>query len=492
MSFTVTFFVILAKAAVLWLIINYIHQQNQRDSADWQHKSLATFLVLSPLLLLTPWMAFLPIPVTVNTPASDSTYWLDQYQLPVLLTYCFISTTLISYRLLCFLELARAEKHFKPAPYTIVKLTQQFLDCKNSCRCLIAPSDRVFAYVWRPTLIGKHRLIVSDRLIALAPAQQEIIIAHECAHIKRNDWLHQQGAYLVCCLFWWFPGFWRVSDKLSQLAEHAADDRAIEALGGRENNLLPAHYAELLIAVKNNTIASAMPVTNMVSGQHFYTRIDYLLEQLASHSPLATEERRGIWGITLLWLLPLIFIGVKIDPITPVIEPDINFEPANQQHQENNQRSIFDLPKSSLSKPDIIEPLPIPASANTNQLKLTQTSTATEVATYTGKLETKPKPSPPAIKWQELNVATSISTTYPKRILRRGFSSSGEVTAVFSIDANGSAFDIKITNSNPKGWFDKEVKKAISKSKFTPLTINGERATITDVTEIFVFTLEQQ
>lgn len=68
-------------------------------------------------------------------------------------------------------------------------------------------------------------------------------LAHERAHIARRDWAVHMAVWAVSVLFWFHPLVWMARRKLSQEAEHAADDAVLD--GG----VLPSDYASLLVSL---------------------------------------------------------------------------------------------------------------------------------------------------------------------------------------------------------------------------------------------------
>lgn len=68
-------------------------------------------------------------------------------------------------------------------------------------------------------------------------------IAHEAAHVRRRDWLTGVLAAANKALFWFHPLAWWLERRLATLAEHAADDAALLAVGDRNG------YARALLDV---------------------------------------------------------------------------------------------------------------------------------------------------------------------------------------------------------------------------------------------------
>ncbi len=63
----------------------------------------------------------------------------------------------------------------------------------------------------------------------LSPAHLEAVIAHELAHVKRNDYLSNLLLSTLEVLFFFHPGYWWMSQTVKELRENAADELALKA-----------------------------------------------------------------------------------------------------------------------------------------------------------------------------------------------------------------------------------------------------------------------
>ncbi|MFT4624897.1 MAG: beta-lactamase regulating signal transducer with metallopeptidase domain [Myxococcota bacterium] len=71
--------------------------------------------------------------------------------------------------------------------------------------------------------------------------QRRAALAHELAHVHRQDWLVHVAVWAVCAVFWFHPAAWWARRELLCEAEQAADD-AVVRTGAR-----PTDYASLLV-----------------------------------------------------------------------------------------------------------------------------------------------------------------------------------------------------------------------------------------------------
>jgi beta-lactamase regulating signal transducer with metallopeptidase domain len=76
---------------------------------------------------------------------------------------------------------------------------------------------------------------------AWAPAQLELALAHEMAHVRARDWLFGLIGRAVCVGFWFNPAMWWLERRMAAERELACDERVLAAGAPR------GEYAELLV-----------------------------------------------------------------------------------------------------------------------------------------------------------------------------------------------------------------------------------------------------
>ncbi|MFT7250250.1 MAG: bla regulator protein BlaR1 [Arcticibacterium sp.] len=76
-------------------------------------------------------------------------------------------------------------------------------------------------------------LIPAAFAVSLTCEQLELIIAHEIAHIKRNDFVINLAQTILENLFFYHPVYWLVSHQIRENREHACDDWAANLTGNR-------------------------------------------------------------------------------------------------------------------------------------------------------------------------------------------------------------------------------------------------------------------
>ena len=94
-----------------------------------------------------------------------------------------------------------------------------------------------------PSVIGFVRpaiLLPASVLSGLTPAQFEMILAHELAHIRRHDFLVNLLQAVVETLLFYHPAVWWISRRIREEREHCCDDLAVAVCGS------PLQYARAL------------------------------------------------------------------------------------------------------------------------------------------------------------------------------------------------------------------------------------------------------
>jgi TonB family protein len=131
--------------------------------------------------------------------------------------------------------------------------------------------------LWRPTLL----------LPASAPDWSDerlhIVLCHELAHIRRNDWAMQMAADLLRCVYWFNPLLWIACTRLRHESEIACDD---EVLGrGVERTTYATHVLDLARAYGQHRRASAAG-TAMAHPSGLERRIRVMLNTRLDRAPI--------------------------------------------------------------------------------------------------------------------------------------------------------------------------------------------------------------
>ena len=115
---------------------------------------------------------------------------------------------------------------------------------------------------------------------AWSPAQRDLVVAHERAHIARADWLWQIVAHVVCALFWFHPLVWVARAQLRRECERAADDSVLAA--GAD----AASYARQLLDVARHARRALPAVVAMARPAGLEGRVRAILDSSRRRAPI--------------------------------------------------------------------------------------------------------------------------------------------------------------------------------------------------------------
>jgi len=121
-----------------------------------------------------------------------------------------------------------------------------------------------------------------------------MVLAHELAHVRQNDWIFSIAAQLACAMVPFNPLIWFGAYRLRVESEHAADDRAI--LVGFQ----PKAYAEGLLDIAKNARLVTVHVVSMARSPHVEARLRAIVDG---------KRRRGSAALTAVAFVGLAAVG---------------------------------------------------------------------------------------------------------------------------------------------------------------------------------------
>lgn len=125
--------------------------------------------------------------------------------------------------------------------------------------------------------------ILLDPATLSEPRSAPAIMAHELAHLRRQDWLFLILSRVVLAIFWFNPLVWRLHASLAERAEEAADAIAV----GSVDRALYAHTLVRLAASPAPFMAARAALPMAANARNLKTRIACLMTQ-------APERRRPV------------------------------------------------------------------------------------------------------------------------------------------------------------------------------------------------------
>ena len=136
--------------------------------------------------------------------------------------------------------------------------------------------------------------------------EQEVMLAHELAHLAARDPLWQLVAELACAMAWWHPAVWWSRGRLRAVSETAADEASLLVPGG------PSALAGCLVALGRRMVGPRPLGWLSFQGSGFRSGLGRRVERLLS---LKSERRGGParTGLTAARLvLPVALVVVSV------------------------------------------------------------------------------------------------------------------------------------------------------------------------------------
>src|ERR1051325_6234841 len=159
-----------------------------------------------------------------------------------------------------------------------------------------------------PAVIGLLKpaiLLPASILAGLSPAQLDMILAHELAHIRRHDFLVNLLQAVVETLLFYHPAVWWISRQVRIERENCCDDLAVSVCGNR------LQYARALLRLEE--LRAAVPTLAVsANGGSLFARV----RRIAVGSRLI--QRRALRGTVALAMLPIVLAAIAV-PLSPAL-----------------------------------------------------------------------------------------------------------------------------------------------------------------------------
>lgn len=184
-----------------------------------------------------------------NGPIERAEEYFDRH-LPLIVTIWMMGILVLLLRFLGQLAYIQRLKSYGTSLFPAVweerlRELEDRLNITRKVTYLLSPrSGSPFTVGW----LKPYVLLPDDLLTSMTENQVYTILAHELAHISRNDYLINLLQQLATILFFYHPGAWWMSSRIAEEREHCCDDIAIAVTG------TPKQYAETLIQLKSTTM----------------------------------------------------------------------------------------------------------------------------------------------------------------------------------------------------------------------------------------------
>ncbi len=224
---------------------------------------------------------------------------------PMTVAVCWLSGSLLWWvvagrRLRQFHRLLRSAR---PAPPEVAERVRLLAGRMGLRRC---PAIYFLSAPVSPLLLalGRPRLLLPVGLWPLlSEEQQETLLAHELAHLRRRDHWVRRLELVVLGLYWWLPVAWWARRRLQEAEEQCCDAWVVAVLP----ESAPAYAAALIETVAFLSRAPlALPMAASGVGH-----VPQLKRRLTMILQGRTPRRLSWWGV------PAVLAGVALLPLLP-------------------------------------------------------------------------------------------------------------------------------------------------------------------------------
>ncbi|WP_425636308.1 M56 family metallopeptidase [Algoriphagus yeomjeoni] len=333
-------------AAGLWLMLKVF----SKKSADFKYNLGLAALCLSVVAAFGTFIyevaSFAPTPlferinrsfIPAQTVEASSSIGMEEFiylavgwielQLPLLVNFWFLGALLFLFRLFNSLSEVRMLRKSSSdlEDFQLEKMLYRLMGKMNISKNV---ELRLTCYGVSPITFGFLKpiiLIPAGLILQLTPVQLEAIIAHELAHVKRNDYLVNLFQSALEVLFFYHPCYWWMNQTVKELRENAADDLAVQV--GVVPKELAHSLAEVLNFAKQNP-----PELALAAGKRRNPTLQRI-KRILGH-PAQTYPQNPIISIPMLLTLLLSAglmataqqdVSVSVEKMNPVTV-DVNAE----------------------------------------------------------------------------------------------------------------------------------------------------------------------
>lgn len=259
-------------AGVLWLVLKIAHKSSPALKYGFGVGALVLSLMISVGTFIFEYkpagsavsqfsaqnlqaILYNPAPMGVE-PTSKSSVdmaasWIEQ-NIPLLVNFWFLGALLFLFRLVNSISEIR-NLHQSSSLVTDFHLQRSLYRMAGKMGIKSAIQFRISASGVSPLTFGAFKPIIlfpAGLLFQLSPAQLEAIIAHELAHVKRNDYLANLLLSGLEVIFFFHPCYWWMNNTVKELRENAADDLVLKV--GIEPRNLATSLAEVINFARQN------------------------------------------------------------------------------------------------------------------------------------------------------------------------------------------------------------------------------------------------
>lgn len=290
-------------------------------------------------------------PTVITSPLEQIWIYISAYfneHLPIIVCVWLLGMAFFSLRILGGLVYVQHLKYYRVNPLSPyweerLRLLSAALQLNTEVKILESAAVKV------PMVIGALKpmiLIPIGAINMLTPAQVEIIIAHELAHIHRKDFLFNILQSIIESLFYFNPAVWWISAYIRTERENCCDDIAVKLCGDR------LAYAKALVKLEEAYQYSPRMAMALAKkgGNRLLFRVRRILNQPQKKS--SVMEKFSAIVILLLALAFWSFIG-KSTSEEQYKKETYSLQSLEKLVQQKREEIILQMTSDSLPKGEI-------------------------------------------------------------------------------------------------------------------------------------------
>ena len=188
---------------------------------------------------------------------------------------------------------------------------------------LLLSKDNISPMTWG---VWRHTILIPSSAVDWSNERRRLVLAHEIAHVKRNDGLLQILVQVICSVYWFNPLVWYAAHRVRIERERACDDRVL-VLGTEA-----AEYADHLVQVarglrdqRSLTFASV----SMAQPSQLEHRVVSILDSGVHRRALSKAGTILVCAIAALISTSIAAIGIAAEvPLPPVFISSVKVAPS--------------------------------------------------------------------------------------------------------------------------------------------------------------------
>jgi TonB family protein len=223
----------------------------------------------------------------------------------------------------------------------------------------------------------RPRVLLPRESDSWSSERKRVVLGHELAHVKRNDWLIQVIAEIARAVYWFNPLFWIACAELRRESEHACDNAAIR-LGARigiDGPAYASHVLDLVRTLKHAGQSGAVALA-MAGTSNLERRLIAMLNPSLNRGVATRGKIAAVVLSALCLTLPLAAMyskppapGGTVTPLTePVLHIPATIAPAAVAPPTLQQTKPRPIERTALTSPGHVEAIPPVTVQNTGTL----------------------------------------------------------------------------------------------------------------------------